>query len=157
MNRMGQITKVDGDIATVSFRKHAACGSCGGCHHGEDDTESTAEVLNKLQAPIGSFVEIELPDRDVLKAAFYVYLLPLIVLLLAMAGTFITLDLFFPKLNPELISAAVGIFAMFLSYVAIRYWEAKSSDSEHYMPHVVKIVADQNETSDQTEQKEEKL
>lgn len=151
MNRMGQITKIEGDIAIVSFKKHASCGDCGGCHHGEDDVESTAEVLNKINAPLGSFVEIELPDRDVLKAAFYVYLLPLIVMLVAMGATFLAITVFLPRLNPELISAGVGIGAMFLTYVGMRYWETKSSDTEHYMPHVVKIVSNLNEQPNQSD------
>jgi sigma-E factor negative regulatory protein RseC len=140
MHRIGQITEIRGDRATIALRKHAACGDCGACQIGEENMEMTTEAINDIQAPVGAFVEIDMADQDVLKAAFIVYLLPLMVMLSGIAVTFFLVNSFAPQLNPEILGISVGVIGMILTYLVIRLVEDKTKVTDKYMAHVVKRI-----------------
>lgn len=123
----------------VSFTRHEACGDCNAC--GVDDgLEGIAEVVNAVNAPLGALVELEMQDGDVLKAAYIVYMQPLLALLAGIGLTYLTVDNFFPKVNPEPLAIGVGAICMAGTYVGLRLWEKRASKAERYMAKAVKQI-----------------
>ena len=77
MIRTGKVIQTQGDTLTVCFSRLESCESCGMCGSGRSD----AMITLKGQAQPGDFVEVEMPDAQVLKVSAITYLLPLIGLL----------------------------------------------------------------------------
>ncbi|OPX91521.1 MAG: SoxR reducing system protein RseC [Pelotomaculum sp. PtaB.Bin117] len=71
----GIIIALDGKIAKVRAGRHSDCDSCGAC---PGDKAAVMDVYNRVDAKVGQRVIIEIPEANMLKAAFVVYLLPLI-------------------------------------------------------------------------------
>ncbi|NLK07935.1 MAG: SoxR reducing system RseC family protein [Firmicutes bacterium] len=80
--QIGQIIAIKSanDCATVSVTKAAACshGSCGLGIFPDQDNELLIDAQNSIGAAVGDFVEIVFDTQQSLKAAFAIYMLPII-------------------------------------------------------------------------------
>lgn len=78
------IVKKEGIPCEVAVIRHQACGencaSCGGCRLSE--TVILAE--NTVGARVGDKVIVEIPDKTALSAAWLVYLLPIVVMIICL-------------------------------------------------------------------------
>jgi sigma-E factor negative regulatory protein RseC len=93
MKQTGYVIKEKGAHITVQVLRATACGDkCSGCGAGCERELINVEVPNELNASIGNQVEIESESKKVLKLAFFVYILPLVGLLIGMLGVSFTLD-----------------------------------------------------------------
>ncbi|MCK8059028.1 MULTISPECIES: SoxR reducing system RseC family protein [unclassified Fusibacter] len=137
MNRIGQVVELDHDMAVVAMRKHTACGDCGACQLGEENMETTVNVLNPIDAQPGDFVEIDMADADVLRAAFLVYIIPLAALLLGIGLTQLFLG-FIGVGNSELIGVLVGFASMAVSYIIIRKKDDALKGKKRYISTITK-------------------
>lgn len=144
MNREGVVTqRIDENIIEVKLMRNSACGHCHECSYGDDSKDVRITVTDTLGAEKGDIIEINLGDRNVLKAAFIAYTIPLIALLLGIFGT----NSFFNYLNynnAEQISAIVGIVFMSITYIIIRKFDKKFRDSNEYLANSVKIIQKYN-------------
>ncbi|PRX28620.1 RseC/MucC-like positive regulator of sigma(E) [Orenia metallireducens] len=74
----------------VVIKKHSACGKCGGCHKGDD---MKLIVDNDLKAKLGDMVILEMKESNLLNAALFIYLLPLVGLVIGyLAGVALGID-----------------------------------------------------------------
>ncbi len=80
MVEIGRVSKLhtNGKYAKVSFTRREDCEKCGMCMKHKDSMTVSLNVKNTLGAKVGDEVAIEMRDGFVLKAAFIVYLLPVI-------------------------------------------------------------------------------
>ena len=74
----GFVTEVNQDMATVRLSEHSECAQCGSCG-GTNATHIQAQ--NPVHAKPGQQVIIEMQDQNMIRAAFMIYMLPLIALL----------------------------------------------------------------------------
>jgi sigma-E factor negative regulatory protein RseC len=137
MNRIGQIVGLDHDMAIVALRKHTACGDCGACQLGEENMETTVNVLNPIQAQTGDFVEIDMADADVLKAAFLVYIIPLIALLSGIGFTQLFLKII-GIAQTEILGVIVGFLSMALAFFVIRKKDDALKGQKRYVSTITK-------------------
>ncbi|MCI1943775.1 SoxR reducing system RseC family protein [Clostridium luticellarii] len=83
----GIVIEIEQDSARIRASKHGNCKSCGLCA-GEDAT--IVEAKNLVGAKVGQHVLFEVEERNMLKAAFIVYILPLIAIFAgALLGTWL--------------------------------------------------------------------
>lgn len=117
MTSTGFVKELDGNMATVRFIRESACGgncaSCSGCKSKPVDVI----LINTLSLEVGDKVEIESDSNKILKSAFVLYILPLIVFFSA----YILLNGCFG----EVIGILAGFFGFFLSFVAVRKYGKK--------------------------------
>ncbi len=139
MNKMARVLAVDNMTATVSFEKHVSCGDCCACGGGEEKGKSKIEVFNEVGAKVGDFVEIELNDANVLGAAFKLYIIPLIVMVLTIGAIQILLKNQLPAQNAEIISAIGGFVAVVLVYIFIRLKYNNADQKRRYMAAITKV------------------
>ncbi len=112
------VTKCAGTQATLEIERRTACGLCGqkrGCgnatwgkllgHHSHD---FTAE--NKVNANVGDSVVVGIDEQAVLNSAFFLYVVPLIGLLI---GTFVA-DYLFKNQFYVFVGAVLGLIVGFL-------------------------------------------
>lgn len=89
MKQIGTVVEVNEDKATVAVRRASACGeNCAMCKGECAPTLHKAQVLNSAAAECGDLVRIETADTAVLKSAFLVYFLPLVILFLCYGVAF---------------------------------------------------------------------
>lgn len=120
MVEIGRVSKLHtaGKYARVEFTRREDCEKCGMCMKHKDSMTVSLNVRNTLGAVVGDEVSIEMRDGFILKSAFIVYLLPIIL---------VGLTLFLGRKLEELVlfglviaDLLVGITISFLVDRAIR-------------------------------------
>lgn len=139
MRRKGRVVAAKPGCVSVCFQRPEACHHCGGCAGQKQETL----VWVPGDAKIGSVVEVEMPDGQVVKASLIAYALPLLLLL---AGLFAGIRVF----QSEAAGAALGIGLMGLSYGLLRLAEKQMRKKRQWQPRIT-AVHEEGETSDGTE------
>jgi len=81
LRQVGEVTAVHGNTATVKVKKHSACAECRHkCAMAHEAKEVAVTADNRAEARVGDSVVLELSDREVLKAAFLIYIVPVLFL-----------------------------------------------------------------------------
>lgn len=83
MNECGKVIKIKRNNATVSFDRKSACESCRMCAASKSGKTVEVTVENVLNAEIGDTVEVTMGSKYVLTAAVIVYVIPLILVTIA--------------------------------------------------------------------------
>ncbi len=112
------VTKSAGTVATLEIERRSACGLCGqkrGCGNaiwgkmlGHDSHDFTAE--NQIHAQVGDSVVVGIDEQAVLNSAFFLYVVPLIGLLI---GTLVA-DYLFKNQFYVILGAVLGLVLGFL-------------------------------------------
>lgn len=119
--------------AEVEITRSSACGdncaSCGLC------PGQTARVfaVNDINACVGDRVAIEMSDKNVLGAAFLVYIVPIIALI---AG-YLLGDILFKS---EPLGVLTGIIFMAVTFIVIMRIDRKNK--RKYTPRIVQIITE---------------
>jgi len=85
MEEKGRVVKVDSGVAQVEMERTSACARCGICLQSSGD-KSILYVKDSLGARPGDEVLVSVESKEILKAAFLIYLFPLVGLI---AGYFL--------------------------------------------------------------------
>lgn len=104
------------------------------------------DALNEINAEIGDRVEIELSDEKVLKAAFIVYIIPLVALFIGIGGTQAVLQSVSSTKNVEVYGVIVGILLMALSFLVIRQKDQARREGGKYEVTITKILEEDEST-----------
>ena len=147
MNQQGYIIEiVDNITAKLKLKRHSACASCGKCATTSEEKDIIVEVDNTIGAKVGDRVEVNMETINVLKAAFIVYTIPLIALLIGTVGTFYILNAINFNRNIEIISAIVGLIFTIIVFLILKKNDKKFRDSKEYIPIVTRVkVSEGNE------------
>lgn len=71
----GIVIFTDGEMAKVRTSRHSHCENCGSC---PGDAAIVLETLNSINVSVGERVAIKMQEKNMLKAAFVVFVLPLL-------------------------------------------------------------------------------
>ncbi len=141
MNQQGYIIELVDDItAKLKMKRHSACASCGKCATTSESQDIVVEVDNTIGAKVGDLVEVNMETVNVLKAAFIVYSMPLIGLLLGTVISNYILNLIEFNGNIEVMSGVIGLLCMSIALVILKKNDSKYRKSKEYMPTVTKII-----------------
>ncbi len=77
MEEKGRVVKVDNGVAQVEMERTSACGRCGICLQSSGD-KPILYAEDSLGARPGDEVLVSVESKQVLKAAFLIYLFPLV-------------------------------------------------------------------------------
>jgi len=131
----GVVLEIIGDIAKVKTSRHNDCENCGAC---PGNSAMVLEVLNQVGAKPGQRVVVEVREVNMLKAAFIVYILPLIAVFIGalLGGTLAQ------KFGNESLwfQVAGGAVAFVLSVVYIKYFDAAARLDVKMQPTIVRIL-----------------
>lgn len=128
MLRIGRVIFSEKGQMEICFERPEACAHCGAC------TSQKQHTLVKIpgQAPVGSLVEVDMPERQVLKASLLGYALPLGMLLLGMAlGALL--------FKSEGLWALSGLLFMGLSWLILHLFEGRMRKRAVWQPRVLAI------------------
>ena len=143
MKEIGIVSSIQGNKAKVSIQRSAACGDCGACQVGKEKMTMEAVVVNTVDAKTGDRVEVEMAFKNVMKASFIAYGIPLIMFVLgSVIGTLYTSTVLKDLENP-LLSFVLGLVFMAFSYIIIKLLDKKGTFASTYEPHIMTILDDQ--------------
>jgi sigma-E factor negative regulatory protein RseC len=132
----GIVLEVNGRTARVKASRHSDCENCGAC---PGNQAIVVEALNAAGAKPGQRVAIEIQEVNMLKAAFVVYMVPLLAAVAgALAGNYASVCLGTGSM-PAAITGGVVFFALAIWY--IRYFDHAARTDERMRPVIVEILS----------------
>lgn len=133
----GIVLDVFDGMAKVKASRHSDCENCGNC---PGSNAIVVDALNPLGAQRGQRVEIEVKQVNMLKAAFIVYMLPLIAAVAGgVAGTYLANSQMSP--DPAWYQIGGGIIAFGLSLIYIRYFDRNARTNDKMRPVITRILS----------------
>jgi len=140
MKEIGIVSSTQGMKATVTIQRSAACGDCGACQVGKEKLTMEASAVNVVHAKTGDKVEVEMAFKNVMKASFIAYGLPLIMFVLGcVLGSFYTSNILGQSENP-IFSFLSGLVLMALTYGVIKIFDNKGLFTISYEPRITTIL-----------------
>lgn len=128
---------IGGNLAKVKTSRHNDCENCGAC---PGNSAMVLEARNDIGAKPGQRVAIEVQEINMLKAAFIVYIMPLIAVFLGVVlGWKIALQLGY---EPILFQLAGGVTAFILSVVYIKFFDSSARMDVKMQPIIVRILSE---------------
>lgn len=143
MKQCGVVTLVNDKTAKVLIQRHSSCGSCNACKMGQEDAKIEVEAINDAKAKVGEWVEVDMEGQNVLTAAFIVYVIPLIALVIGILSATTLLPTLGASENLELYSAIIGFVLMFASFMGIRRKESFLKNNRKFTPVIIEIIEGQ--------------
>lgn len=140
MDQIGFVSRVDGDRAEVIVRRVSSCGDkCTSCKGGCSVPGIKMTIKNTLRAKPGDYVEIRMNTNIVLKSAFLVYVLPLVLMVLG-----ISLSIYLFKnlgySNYENLGFITGLVFLGFSFIILKLYDKKIKKNKNYKFEMVKIL-----------------
>jgi sigma-E factor negative regulatory protein RseC len=147
MLEVGYVEETQGDIAKVRMTRTSMCASCKKCglFAAGGSGDLLIEARNDSNAVPGDWVRVEMDSSNVLKAAFIVYIVPLLFAAVGYpVGLWVSrgLDLL---VSPETAGIAGAALFFLGSYGVIRAYDRRCWANREFMP-VVKGVLQDRET-----------
>lgn len=131
----GVVLEVNGKMAKVKSSRHNDCKNCGAC---PGNSALVLDARNTVGAKSGQRVTIEVREVNMLKAAFIVYVLPLIAAFLgAIAGGFVAEPFALPETFSR-IAGGMGAFLLAVWY--IKYFDGSTRMDEKMQPTITRIL-----------------
>lgn len=124
VSQIGIVRKVEDNSADIEIARSTSCGEkCSTCSGGCSGTGIIIRLDNHIGAEVGDIVRVESKTSNVVGSALFVYLLPVIMMVLGMVYG----SRFAQTLYPGVSSDVAGLFFGFISLVVF-YFLLKSVD-----------------------------
>lgn len=134
--QQGVVIEVIGHIAKVKISRHNECKNCGAC---PGDQAMVLDAQNLIGAKPGQRVSIEIKETNMLKAAFVVYVVPIIAIFLgAMCGGWLARE------NTQSVQAFQvigGIIAFVLAVLFIKFFDKSVNSRGKAQPTIKRILS----------------
>ena len=131
MLRSGKVVAAENGVLEVCFERPEACAHCGQC--GGQKAETFVKIPGS--APVGRWIDVDMPEGQVLKASMLAYVMPLLMLLGGLAlGSVI--------FENDLLKALTGIMCMGVSWLTLRWVEKRMKAKSVWQPRVVNVYGE---------------
>ncbi|MBR3106948.1 MAG: SoxR reducing system RseC family protein [Clostridia bacterium] len=132
MLRSGKVVAAENGVLEVCFERPEACAHCGAC--GGQKTETFVKIPG--DAPVGRWIDVDMPEGQVLKASALAYVMPVLMLLggLALGSVLFENDIF---------KALTGIVCMGLSWLILRWVEKRMKTKSVWQPKVINVYGEE--------------
>ena len=132
MIRTGRVVEAKDRSLKVCFDRPEMCASCGKCGaHGAHQELVTVEG----QAQVGNWVQVEMPDAQVVKVSLIAYVIPLVFL---MIGLVIGQNL----LGTDAWAAGLGIGLMAVGLLVVRLVDKRLGGRPGWKPRLVNVFTE---------------
>ena len=124
MRESGIITEIEEHTMMVEFERSSMCEKCGACERAHNAMRMEVERIGN--ASLGDRVEVDLPERTVVRAALVAYGIPLALLLAGLAAG-------------SALPGRLGLLLAAGAFLALHLTERRRRSSGRYAPKVVRI------------------
>ena len=144
MKQIGQVIRTDPGFSTarVRMQRHASCQGCTACKMGSSDKPIEMEAHNSIKAQAGDWVEVEMDHQRVLKAAFLMYIIPLVFLITGILATHFLTGMAGIQQYRDGLTAIGGFVATAMAFVILHHSEKRKKYKENLLPVIVSLTAD---------------
>ena len=87
MTNKGIVKEVNGEMLTVVFERHEACGDCHACHMGSTDCAKHTITI-KGKADVGDEIVVEMDESHVMAASATAYMIPFAGFMIGLLGSY---------------------------------------------------------------------
>lgn len=140
MEQIGFVINTKDDMAKVIVNRVSACGgSCSSCGSSCNTSGVELEIKNTLGAKPGDYVELKANTSQILKTAFIIYLIPLLLMIAGIIGGV----LIFKSIgyeNYETYGFIVGLVFLGLSYVLLKIIDSKAKNGNKVIIEMTSII-----------------
>lgn len=133
----GLVLAVNNGMVKVRVGRHAKCSGCGACAGSE---QIVIEAVSKLKVKPGQRVCFTLRDESMLKSAFVVFIMPLILTAIGAGLGYLVAD--GAGIGKNIIVVTGGVIFFLLSLGLIKFYDRKVGDNRTAKPVIIKILAD---------------
>lgn len=151
MEELATVTAINNDKITVVSQIKSSCNSCSQvdtCASGQvakaiphkqlSLTLSKTRSIENETINVGDCVILMLPEVDLLRSAWQVYLLPILGLFIFSAlGQWLTLE---GILAHELMALALGVSGGYFGYRLAKYFQSTSINQEKLQPKILRVL-----------------
>ena len=139
------VVAIENNETWIETQRKSACGQCSankGCGTSVlskviGNKLSKMKAINKIDALVGDEVVVGLNEKNLLKGAFMMYMLPLLFLFLfSFLGQFIAESLQFN--NSELLVIIFAGLGFYLGMKRVKFFSASVNKDENYQPVILK-------------------
>ncbi|MDR0898670.1 MAG: SoxR reducing system RseC family protein [Oscillospiraceae bacterium] len=138
MIRAGEVIESENGRVTVVFERPAACENCKGCLE-----KNCVQLELAGEANVGDQVQVELPDRSVVKASALMYLVPLAGLLIGLFLGQALHDFLQLSMNRDVFAALFGGILLSVGLLGVHAVDKKLRARQDWQPHIVRIDTQQ--------------
>lgn len=119
MESIGTIISIDKNIATVVVKRTSACGeNCANCMGSCETTNIKSCAENTVGAKVGDTVKIESNSTDIVRVAFILYIVPILVAILVAIFTYGM------KIS-DIVVILMSVVSFFVSFLIIKRFEKR--------------------------------
>lgn len=140
MKETGLITEITRNECVVRFNRKAACDNCNMCFRTKDDMYVELVVENTLDAKVGDSVEVEIPDKSVLKASFLAYIVPASAFLIGLVAT---------KNMEDWASISIAIAALAIAYIGVMGAERYLRKKKGFIPRMTTLIKKEGDVDEE--------
>lgn len=88
MTNKGIVKEVSGEMLTVEFERHEACGDCHACMHGSTNCAKHTITI-KGKADVGDEIVVEMDESHVMAASATAYMIPFAGFMLGLLASYL--------------------------------------------------------------------
>ncbi len=151
MEELAEVIAIENGMISVVSQVKSSCNSCSQVstcasgqvakafpHKKSSFTLPVSTFLNNQRVQVGDCVVLTLPEIDVLKSAWQVYLLPVFGLVTFSAlGQWLTIQ---EVLSHELLALCVGLVGGYLGYRLAKYLQNHPDYQEKLQPKILRLI-----------------
>ncbi len=135
MTNKGIVKEVNGEMITVVFERHEACGDCHACHMGSENcAKHTITIRGK--ADVGDEIVVEMDESHVMAASATAYMIPFAGFMIGLLGAY-ALELSEPLMA---LCAVAGTAAAYL----VMRWLDPILSKGRWEHHIVSVTKPEN-------------
>lgn len=121
VSQIGIVRKTDGKQAEIEIARGTSCGEkCSSCKIGCSGTGIIVKLDNTIDAEVGDRVRIETKASNIIFSAIFVYLVPVIMMVMGMVFGSRLMQKAFPGINPDTTGLMFGITALIIFYFLLK-------------------------------------
>lgn len=140
LREVGQVTELSGSLAKVIVKRRSSCESCGACGMG-GRAEMSFMLKNDIGAQVGDRVLIEMRSHALYKAAFLVYTIPLVAMVLGfLLGQFIGGSWGMSPEPAEFFGIGTGFLFLVIAFLVLRWFDQFQGLGAKLQPQLVAVV-----------------
>ncbi len=134
MVRTGEVVERGDGTVSVVFERPEACASCNGCVN-----HQCTRIDLPADADVGDMIDVEMPEKTVVKASMIFYIVPLCLMLLGMYVGSLLYDSFSITSNREIFAAICGLLFMAVGFYAVYRVDKGLRNRQDWEPKVIKV------------------
>lgn len=142
MTEVGYITSIQGESASVVFKRKSGCGdNCASCKAACASASVTNKIENTLGANKGDKVKVSIEEKIFNKMVVLAYIFPLIMMVAGIgSGTVVFKEAGYA--NYEMLSFMLGMMLLTISYLILNVLNKKNKKNKNQILRMVEIIRD---------------